>query len=106
MSVPCVVFSTVPSLECASKVADALVAEHLAACVGIVEGIRSVYFWKDEVCRDRETLLVIKTTEEVYPMMEQRLKALHPYEVPEIVRLPVTGGWPPYLAWIGDCVNR
>jgi periplasmic divalent cation tolerance protein len=97
-----VVFSTFPSPEKAAEVARALVGEQLAACVNVVQGVQSIYRWKGEVQDDRETLAVIKTTEDRLEAMTARLVALHPYELPEAIALPVVGGHEPYLAWLAS----
>jgi periplasmic divalent cation tolerance protein len=98
------VLVTVPSPSIAARIATAAVKERLAACVNIVPGVRSVYVWKGKVCDDRELLLVLKTTRGRYPELERRIRALHPYEVPEIVALPVRRGSRAYLKWIRESV--
>lgn len=95
-----VAFSTFPNPEKAAEVARALVSEKLAACVNLVGSIRSIYAWKGELCDDQETLAVLKTTRERFEAMKQRLVELHPYEVAEVIALPVEGGHAPYLAWV------
>jgi periplasmic divalent cation tolerance protein len=97
-----VVFSTFPTPEQASVVARTLVGEKLAACVNIVQGVQSIYRWKGEVQDDREALAVIKTTESQLPALIARLIALHPYELPEAIAVPVVGGHAPYLAWVAS----
>ena len=105
MSRPVVVLSTVGKREDGERIAAALVGERLAACVNVVPGLVSTYRWKGAVERDDELLLVIKTTAERYDAMAERLRALHPYEVPEMVRLAVEGGHGPYLEWIVSSVQ-
>lgn len=95
-----VVLSTLPADERGPAVARTLVDERLAACVNLVPGLRSIYRWQGAVCDDGETLAVIKTTRARLPALLARLPALHPYEVPEAVVLPVTDGLRPYLAWV------
>ena len=97
-----VVFSTCPDDATAHRIAEQLVAERLAACVNRVPGMRSTYRWRGQVQDEPEVLLVIKTTEDRYATLEMRLKALHPYEVPEIIALPVIAGSQPYLQWVSD----
>lgn len=99
-----VAFSTVASPEDAERVARALVEERLAACVNVVPGLVSYYRWKGRVERDDELLLVIKTARPRVEAMRARLVELHPYEVPELIVLPVQGGHPPYLAWLAESV--
>ncbi len=99
-----VVFSTFPSSDKAAEVARALVAEQLAACVNLAPNVRSIYRWKGELQDDTETLAIIKTTSERLDVLVARLLALHPYELPEAIALPVTGGSNPYLVWVEDNV--
>jgi periplasmic divalent cation tolerance protein len=97
-----VVFSTFPNPDKAAEVARALVGEGLAACVNLVPAVRSIYRWKGELQDDSETLAVVKTTSERLDALTARLVALHPYELPEVIALPVAGGHAPYLDWIKD----
>ena len=99
-----VVLVTVPSPAVAARIATAVVRERLAACVNIVPGVRSVYVWKGRVRDDRELLLVMKTTRGRYAELERRVKALHPFEVPEVVALRIRRGSAAYLKWIRDTV--
>lgn len=101
-----VVFSTFPDPDKAAEVARILVTEQLAACVNIVGGVRSIYRWEGEISDDRETLAVIKTTSERFEEMRSRLVALHPYQVAEVIALPVDAGHAPYLAWVADETRR
>ncbi|MEO9384961.1 divalent-cation tolerance protein CutA [Chromobacterium phragmitis] len=93
-----------PDAEAAERIATTLVAEQLAACVNILAPCRSVYRWQGEVERAEEIPLLIKTRADAYPQLEARLAALHPYDVPEIVALPVARGLPSYLTWVSDSV--
>ena len=95
-----VVLSTFPNPDKAAEVARALVDERLAACVNLVPAVRSIYRWQGELCDDTETLAIAKTTRDRAKALAARLVALHPYEVPEVIVLPVDGGHPPYLAWV------
>lgn len=97
-----VILCTVPNEDIASNIAKVLVEEKLAACVNIVPGLLSVYSWKGEICRDRELLCIIKSREELFEKIESAIKRNHPYEVPEIIALPIIKGHAPYLAWIHD----
>lgn len=97
---PVVVFSTFPGAERAAEVARTLVDERLAACVNLVPAVRSIYRWQGAVQDDTEALAIIKTTSERLPALRERLAALHPYDVPEILALPVADGHAPYLAWL------
>jgi periplasmic divalent cation tolerance protein len=101
-----VVFSTFPNPDKAAEVARTLVNEQLAACVNLVGGVRSIYRWKGEISDDSETLAVIKTTRERFDAMRTRLVELHPYDVAEVIALPVEAGHAPYLAWVESETNR
>jgi periplasmic divalent cation tolerance protein len=94
-----VVFSTLP-LDKADAIAEALVTERLAACVNLVGPVRSIYRWDGALQKDSELFAIIKTTAARYDEMATRLRALHPYEVPEILALPVGAGYPRYLDWV------
>ena len=97
-----VIFVTVGSEDEAEKIAEGLVEERLAACVSIVPKIRSIYTWKGKVEREEELLLIIKTKEELFERVRDRVKELHSYEVPEIIAIPVTNGLKEYLDWIDE----
>lgn len=100
-----VVLMTAGSLEEADRIAQALVAEMLAACVNVVPGITSVYRWQGEVQRDQEWLLIAKSCQDVLDALTRRVQALHSYDVPEIIALPVTGGSQAYLRWLTSEVH-
>jgi periplasmic divalent cation tolerance protein len=95
-----VVISTFPTAERAAEVTRALVDAQLAACANLVPGVRSIYRWQGVVEEATETLAIIKTTSELLDALCTQLVELHPYEVPEVVALPVVGGHAPYLAWV------
>jgi periplasmic divalent cation tolerance protein len=97
-----VVFSTFPSEDKAADIARTLVSEGLAACANLVPPVRSIYRWQGELCDERETLAIIKTTREQFDALRDRLVALHPYEVPEVIALPVEAGHAPYLDWVAS----
>ena len=97
-----VVLLTVPDDEVAGRIAHALVAEKLAACVSVLPGVRSVYAWKGEICDEGELLCLLKTRRELFSAVRERVLALHPYQVPEIVALPLVQGSDSYLAWLRD----
>ena len=105
MSGRVVALTTVATAEDGERIARALVERRLAACVSVVPGVVSVYRFKGEVCRDEERLLVVKTRAERLPALIEALVALHPYELPELVALPVVAGHEPYLAWIDESVS-
>ncbi|TAL30630.1 MAG: divalent-cation tolerance protein CutA [Spirochaetes bacterium] len=95
-----VILCTVPSLQVAEKIAQTLVPRKLAACVNIVSGLISVYWWKGEICREQECLLIIKSRRALFPGLKEAILSEHPYEVPEIVTMPIEEGHQPYLDWI------
>lgn len=101
----CVVLSTFPSALKAEAVARALVAEQLAACVSLVPAVRSIYRWQEEIHEDIEILAVIKTTRARFDALAARLAVLHPYDVPEIIALPLAAVHAPYLAWLIEAVR-
>ena len=94
------VFITVPSREVGHEIATLLVEENLAACVNIVPGITSIYRWQDTIERDDELLLVAKTKSTHFERLATAVKRVHPYEVPEVIGLPLVAGSNEYLAWI------
>jgi periplasmic divalent cation tolerance protein len=99
-----VVLCTCPDAEAAGRLASGLVEERLAACVNILPAIRSIYAWRGEVQDEAEALMIIKTTHEAYPAAEAWLKEHHPYEVPEVLSVPVQDGLAAYLEWVGEAV--
>ncbi|HEX6321374.1 MAG TPA: divalent-cation tolerance protein CutA [Burkholderiales bacterium] len=94
------VLTNLPDRAAAERIADALIGQRLAACVNILAPCRSVYRWEGEVQHDEEHPMLIKTTAERYPALEQALRAAHPYELPEIIAVPIERGLPGYLAWV------
>jgi periplasmic divalent cation tolerance protein len=94
------VLTNLPDRAAAERIAEALVEQKLAACVNILAPCRSVYRWKGGLQRDEEHPMLIKTTAERYPALEQALRAAHPYELPEIIAVPIERGLPQYLAWV------
>lgn len=95
-----VVMVTIPDQELGARLGRTLVEERLAACVNVMGGLRSVYRWKGELCDDQEALLVIKTRRELLESLTQRVMALHPYEVPEVLALEAVGGSAQYMEWV------
>ena len=87
-------------MDVADNLACALVEEHLAACVNILPGARSVYQWRGKVEKEQELVLLMKTRSDRLAALEARLLELHPYELPELIVVPVVGGLSPYLSWI------
>ncbi len=95
-----VVLVTTPSAEVAAELARALVEARLAACGSVVPGLRSVYRWEGQVHDEVEALLVLKTTRDRFEALRDELLRRHPYEVPEVLALPVEAGSERYLAWV------
>ncbi len=88
--------------EHAPIIARKLVEERLAACVNAVPGVLSFYEWEGQVCEDQETTLIIKTTDERWEALQQRIIELHPYSVPEIIAIDVAAAHPAYLKWVEE----
>lgn len=95
-----VVLVTVPHEAAGKELALRLVEDRLVACGNILPGLTSVYRWDGEVQQEPETLVLFKTTEDRLPALKVRVAELHPYEVPELLALPVIDGHPPYLQWV------
>ncbi len=99
-------FSTFPNEEKAREIVRCLVDEHLVACGSIVPALRSIYRWKNAVHDESEVLAILKISRPVYPDVQRRLRELHPYELPEIVAIPVEAALPEYLGWIAENSRR
>lgn len=104
MSGELVAFVTCPP-DKAEEIATAIVESRLAACVNIISGITSVYTWEGTVNKDSETLLIIKTNRGFYDAFETKIKELHPYDVPEIICLPIELGSKAYLSWLNQSIG-
>jgi periplasmic divalent cation tolerance protein len=96
------VFTNCPDDEIAERIALALVENRLAACVNALAPVESTFRWQGEVQRAAEVPLLIKCTRERYAAVEEAIRQLHPYTVPEIIAVPVTAGFAPYLRWVSD----
>ncbi len=101
-----VVLSTCASEEEATGIARALVEKRLAACVNLVNGVRSIYRWKDAIEDSQEVLLMIKTSRALFENVRAQIEKLHSYELPEVVALPVVDGTEQYLEWIDRALAR
>jgi len=97
---PVIILSTAGERE-ARGIAQALVMQHLAACVNIIP-VESVYRWEGKLCEDREHLLIIKTVTSNADSVMHEIRNLHSYELPEMIVLPVSGGYHPYLQWLAE----
>jgi len=102
---PIAVFITTPNKEEASRLADMLVGRKLAACVQILPVMESVYRWQGKVERQEEVLLIAKTVNSKFAELEREVRALHSYETPEIVAVPLTALSEPYLQWLNASVT-
>jgi len=97
---PLLVFTNCPDAETADRIARTLVEQSLAACVNQLAPAQSIYRWQGSVERATEIPLLIKTTAQRYPEVEQAIRALHPYSVPEVIAVSITRGLPAYLRWL------
>jgi periplasmic divalent cation tolerance protein len=100
MSDVLLVLTNTPDRATAERIAESLVAKRVAACVNILGACTSVYRWEGKLEQASEVPLLIKTTRDAYARLESELRKLHPYELPEIIALPVTAGLPAYLDWV------
>jgi periplasmic divalent cation tolerance protein len=100
------VYVTTANEDEALRIANTLVAERLAACANVVASVRSIYRWKGEICDSEERLMIIKTRSALFPALEERIRKLHSYEVPEIVAYPIVVGSADYLQWVFDCTRE
>lgn len=96
------VFTNAPDREVAARIAEALVDKRLAACVNVLAGCTSVYRWQGDIERAEEIPLLIKTRAARYPEVEATIRHLHPYELPEVIAVPVSQGLPEYLQWVAE----
>ncbi|HEX2530692.1 MAG TPA: divalent-cation tolerance protein CutA [Burkholderiaceae bacterium] len=101
-----VVLTNLPNLAAAQALARHLVQQRLAACINILPAVRSVYQWQGAIEEADEVPLLVKTSTSRYAELESAIKAAHPYQVPEIIALPITAGLPAYLDWIAQTTKR
>ena len=94
--------STFPDAETARRISNQLVTEKFAACANILPGVESIYRWKEKIETANETLVFFKLSEDRQAAFQEKLRSLHPYEVPEIVFVPVASGLPDYLRWVAE----
>lgn len=94
------VFCTCPDKKFATKLARNLVTKKLAACVNIVAGVIAIYSWQDNIEQTKECMLIIKTTKAKYEALAKAILKQHPYELPEIIAIPITQGLPAYIKWL------
>lgn len=94
------VLTNCPDAECARRLAQTLIEEQLAACANLLPACESIYRWQGRIEQASEIPLLLKSTVSAYPALEKRIAELHPYDLPEIIALPVTQGLPAYLNWL------
>ena len=100
MSSPILVLTTFPDIGTAQRMSEQMVQAKLAACVNIVPVGHSIYIWKGKICKETEHIALIKTTDNCYSELELYIQEQHPYELPEIISTPITGGSKNYLDWL------
>jgi len=101
-----IALSAFPDVETARKISRELVDSALVACANIMPAVESIYYWKEKVETSAESLAIFKLTAARFSEFESRLRELHPYDVPEIVRLNIAGGSADYLRWLGESCSR
>jgi len=100
-----IIITTAANKESAREIANLLVERRLAACAQMLP-IESLYLWQDKICEESETMLFIKSKTALFDEIKAAIKEIHPYEVPEIIQVPITDGLPDYLKWINDNTRR
>jgi len=100
-----IVFVTCESKDEAEKIAESVVKDKLAACVNVLPGIRSCYVWEGKLTWSDEVLLLIKTSRGRFDQLQDRIKAMHSYSVPEIVGVPIEDAFDKYIAWIDESIG-
>lgn len=101
----CFVITTLPNSEAAEKISRTLVESQLAACVNIMDKVSSVYAWKGEIVQDKECMLFIKTKKTLFENLKEEILKHHPYDVPEIIAIPIVDGHSAYFDWIENVVK-
>jgi periplasmic divalent cation tolerance protein len=99
------ILTTCPSEDSAQEIASEVISNCLAGCVNILTNLLSIYRWQGKVEKTQEYLLMIKTHIDYYPQVEQLLKQIHPYQVPEIIAIPINRGSTEYLTWLEQCLK-
>ena len=102
----CVIYCTVSSDQEGRLIADSLVQKNLAACVNMITPVRSLYTWKGETCDDEERLLIIKSRASIFEKVRNDIRALHSYDVPEIIAMPILQGDDEYIKWMDENIER
>ena len=99
---PVIIITNLPDKKAAIVLAEALIAQQLAACINILSPCASIYRWQGNIESAEEVPVLIKTQRQQYERVEQLIKMMHPYELPEVIMVPIMGGLPIYLQWIAD----
>jgi periplasmic divalent cation tolerance protein len=94
------VFVTAANPEEAAKISESAVGSHQAACATTIQNVHSLYWWEGKLMKDQESIVLLKTTTDRFEALQETIKAMHSYEVPEIIAVPVVKGLPQYLAWV------
>ena len=98
--------STFPDVEAARRISQQLVTEKFVACANILPTVESIYRWKEKIENGNETLVLFKLSEDRQLVFQEKLKSLHPYEVPEIIFVPIDSGLPDYLSWVAESCTK
>ena len=101
-----VIFITAKDYDQAAKISQHLVDQKLIACANILNGVKSLFWWEGKVDEANEVLLILKTRKSLFKKIEKAVKALHSYEVPEIIALPIIEGHKPYLKWVNESTKK
>jgi periplasmic divalent cation tolerance protein len=101
-----VILITAPDTEVANRLARTLAESKKAACVNILPGLKSFYWWQGKLNHENEVLLLVKTRAELFDEVSKLVKSIHPYQVPEIIALPIVAGNQEYLKWISETTNE
>ena len=101
-----VIFVTAKDYDQATKISQSLVDQKLIACANIISGVKSLFWWEGKVDEANEVLLILKTKKSLFKKIEKAVKALHSYEVPEIIALPIIEGHKPYLKWVNESTKE
>jgi periplasmic divalent cation tolerance protein len=100
-----IIFVTAPSEKIASQIGKMIISKKLAACVNIIPEIRSLYRWKNKICNDKEFLIIIKSSAKRFNELAVKIQKMHPYEIPEIISIPITKGSNSYMKWLSENIK-
>jgi len=100
-----IILCTYPDQKSAEHIAEHLISHKLAACINIIAGVTSIYEWRGQIEKSQEHQMIIKSHSDKYSEIEGTIKSLHPYELPEIIAVPIERGHPDYLQWINTCLS-